>query len=185
MRPAALPTCSSITNKDRVVGMPVYLVSTPSDVIVAQRRLASYLRPLINDGSGYNSEPQIAAATARQLITSQLFLTGYFAEVAQAHPRARALASEFSTREEVLSAIQPQLRYLEDVKKYEADWHRRHQQAEITVAIRTWIRNAKPFMLTSAQMLDLVNATHEVTRNLATSLRRELLRKDSNLGKAI
>ena len=174
----------SIINKDRVVGMPVYLVSTPSDVIVAQRRLASYLRPLINDGSGYNSEPQIAAATARQLITSQLFLTGYFAEVAGAHPRARALAPEFSTREEVLSAIQPQLRYLEDVKKYEADWHRRHQQAEITVAIRTWIRNAKPFTLTSAQMLDLANATHDVTRNLAASLRRELLRKDSNLGKA-
>jgi len=139
---------------------------------------------MINDGSGYNAEPQIAAATARQLITSQLFLTGYFAEIAAEHPRASALASEFRLREEMLSAIQPRMRYLEDVKKYEADWHRRHQQAEITVAITGWIRNAKPFTLTSAQLLDLANATHEVTHNLATSLRRELLRKDSNLGKA-
>lgn len=174
----------SITNKGRHIGGPVYLVTTPSDVIVAQRRLGSYLRPLANSGSAYNANPQIAAATARQIVTSQLFVTGLFAEVAAKHPRASALSTEFSAREELLESIQPRLRYLADVKKFEVDWHRRYQQLEITQALHAWLRNAKPLTFTSAQLLDLANATHEVTHNLATSLRRELLRDDSNLGMA-
>lgn len=174
----------SITNKDRVLGTPVYLVSTPSDVIVAQWRLAAYLRPLTTGDPEYLARPHIAAATARQVVSSQMFLTGLFADVASHHSRASALVAEFTTREEMLKSISPQLRYLEDVKKYELDWHSRYQQIEITTAVKAWTRNGKPMSLTSAQLLDLSNATHEVTHNLGKSLRRELLREDSNLGKA-
>ena len=148
-------------------------------------RLANYLRPLATRDSAYNADPQIAAATARQIVTSQLFLTGHFAEVAANHPRASALAAEFSARKDLLKSVQPRLRYLEDVKRSKVDWHRRHQQAEITRAVHAWIRNAKPITFTSAQgLLDLTNATHEVTHNLGKSLRREILRADTNLGKA-
>ena len=146
--------------------------------------MASFLRPLANSGSAYNADPQIAAATARQVVTSQLFVTGLLSDVAAKHPRASALSAEFSAREDVLKSIQPRLRYLADVKKYEVDWHRRHQQLEITQALHAWLRNAKPLTFTSAQLLDLANATHEVNHNLAKSLRRELLRDDSNLGRA-
>ena len=42
-------------------------------------------------------------------------------------------------------------------------------------------RDQSDFSLASAELLDLANATHEVTCNLAVTLRRELLRENTNL----
>ena len=42
-------------------------------------------------------------------------------------------------------------------------------------------RNHAEFALTPGQLVDLANATHEVTRNLAITLRRELQRETTNL----
>ena len=96
-------------------------------------------------------------------------------------PEAAALAAEFTSRAEILEAIQPQLRYLVDVDAHGHDKHRMWQQGEITAAVRRMQRDGVELSLAPAQLLDLANATHEVTNNLARSLRRELLRGNSNL----
>jgi hypothetical protein len=163
---------------------PVYLVSTPSDLIGAQRRLASYVRPIHASNSAYTGEPLISAGTARHLVSSQLFLTGLFADIARTHPRASVLTEDFRIRAELLQIIQPRLRYLEDIRSHQVDHLPRNQQGEITYAVRRMIRDGKPFALSGAQVLDLANATHEVNLHFATSLRRELARADSNLGLA-
>lgn len=162
----------------------IYLVSTATDLIAAQRRLASYLRPLSGMSSAYRGEPLISASTARQVVSSQLFLTSLFAEVAAAHPTAGSLAREFTARKETLESIQPRLRYLTDVRSHEVDRHVRAQQGELTSAVRRMKRDGKPFALTGAQILDLATATHQVHLHFATSLRREIRRQDSNLGLA-
>lgn len=176
---------------ERVVVGPVQLVSTPTDLARAQWRLAAFLRPVHASDASYLGEPEISADTARHIVASQLFLTRYFSTLANqpaAHQTAtreaagdQALTGEFNVRWELLRDIQPRLRYLVDVDTHEVNRHRMWQQGEITTAARRLRRDGTDTTLAPAELLELANATHAVTNNLARSLRRELLRINSNL----
>lgn len=166
---------------EHTVLRPVYLVTTPTDLVTAQRRLASFLRPRHAVETTYLGEPEISAAAARQLVASQLFLTGVFAHMTGQAPKGTGCKAEFTSRREILEEIQPQLRYLVDVESHDPYKRRMWQQGEITSAVRRMQRDQTDLSLPPGQLLELTNATHEVTHNLARSLRRELLRDNSNL----
>jgi hypothetical protein len=96
-------------------------------------------------------------------------------------PRTQAFSSFFEARAEVLAALQPQLRYLIDVEPAEPNMRRFWQQSELTAAMTRMEERGVDLLLEPLQMLALANATHDVTHNLATCLRRELLRRNSIL----
>jgi hypothetical protein len=89
--------------------------------------------------------------------------------------------SFFNERAEVLEALQPQLRHLVDVSPQEPNMRRFWQQGEITAAINRMEDQGLELTLQAHQMLAVANATYHVTHNLGRSLRRELLRGNSNL----
>ena len=166
---------------DRVVVDGVQMVTTPSDLAASQQHLGAQLRPTRQSNSTYVGEPEISADTARQIVASQLFLNTFFARMASMSAKARPLRAEFEARRELLQEIQPQLRHLIDVQQHDPYRHRMWQQTEITTAVRRMQRDRVDFALPPPQILTLANATHEVSHNLARSLRRELLRDNSNL----
>lgn len=160
---------------------PVSLVSVPEDLAAAQEQLARFLRPLTINDPFYMGEPQISADSARQVIASQLHLCRVFANAAAGSPKTVVFVPFFNQRAEVLEALQPQVTHLIDVTPKEPDMRRFWQQGEITAAITRMQDRGAELTLQPHQMLALANATHEVTHNLGRSLRRELLRANSNL----
>lgn len=168
-------------HSERVEGGPVVLVTAPPHLAAAQRRLADLLRPVHAADAFYTGDPEITADTARMLVANQLFLTGLFAQLAERAPAAINLRPHFEARREILAEITPRLRHLIDHQPAEDRAYRWSQQTEITTAIRRLRRNHAEFALTPGQLVDLANATHEVTRNLAITLRRELQRENTNL----
>ena len=165
-------------------GSVVHLVSTPTDVVTAQQQLARYLNPLDSHSVHFRHDPHLSAGTARQVVTSQLFVCDFLQQACESQPKATPLADHFSTQRELLGAVLPRMAYLTDRRPYEGDRHTRHQQVEITYAISGWARDSKAVSFTSAQLSSLANSTRDVTQTLAVSLRRELGRPDSNLGRA-
>jgi len=160
---------------------PVTLVSAPEDIATAQQRLARFLRPITSRNSMYMGEPEISADSARQITASQLHLCRVFAQMAARSPKTTGFEGFFLERAEVLAALQPQISHLVDLTEQEPERRRFWQQGEVTAAItRMREQGIKP-RLQPHQMLTLANATHDVTRNLGRSLRRELLRSTSNL----
>ena len=166
---------------DSVASGPVVLVATPRDLAAAQRRLATFLRPAHASDAFYTGDPEITADTVRMLVANQLFLTTSFAQLAERSPGPVNLRPLFEARREILEEITPHLRHLIDHRPAEDRARRWWQQTEITTAIRRMRRDQADFALAPAELLDLANATHEVTRNLAVTLRRELLRENTNL----
>lgn len=160
---------------------PVSVVAAPEDLTAAQRRLASFLRPLASGDSMNVGEPEISADSARQLIASQLHLARVFSTMAQRDESTQPLAEFFDSRAEILAALQPQVRYLVDVAHSEPNRRRFWQQGEMTSAVARMQNRGTPLTLQPMQMLQLADATHQVTHNLGRSLRRELTRPGSNL----
>jgi hypothetical protein len=160
---------------------PIALVLVPEDLAAAQERLATFLRPLTARHSAYMGEPEISADSARQLTASQLYLCRVFANMAARSPKTATFVSYFDARAEVLESLQPQLRHLIDVSPQEPNMRRFWQQGEITAAMTRMEDQGLKLTLQPHQMLALANATHHVTHNLGRSLRRELLRPNSNL----
>jgi hypothetical protein len=160
---------------------PIALVLVPEDLADAQERLATFLRPMYAVSSAYTGEPEISADSARQLTASQLYLCRIFANLASRSPKTATFVSYFDARAEVLESLQPQLRHLIDVSPQEPNMRRFWQQGEITAAITRMEDQGLKLTLQPHQMLALANATHHVTHNLGRSLRRELLRGNSNL----
>lgn len=166
---------------DSAVVDGVRMVTTPSDLAASQQHLGAQLRPLHNSNALYDGEPEISADAARQIVASQLFLNTLFARMASMSAKTQPLRAQFEARSDLLQEIQPQLRHLIDVQHNDPNRHRMWQQTEITTAVRRMQRDRVQFTLPPPQILTLANATHEVSHNLAQSLRRELLRDDSNL----
>ena len=166
---------------DPVAHGPVVVVSTPRDLAAAQRRLATFLRPSHASDAFYTGDPEITADTARMLVANQLFLTGAFGQLAERSPGPVRLGALFEVRREILEEISPQLRHLVDHRPVEDRARRWWQQTEITTAVRRLRRDQVDFLLAPAELLDLANATHQVTRSLAVTLHRELLRENTNL----
>jgi hypothetical protein len=163
---------------------PVATVAAPEDLAAAQDRLAGFLRPFNTLDPLYSGEPQISADSARHITASQLHLCRVFAEMAARSPRTAVFVSFFGERAEILESLQPQVRYLVEVRSHEPNIRRFWQQGELTSAISRMKNHRIELKLQPHQMLALANATHEVTRNLGLSLRRELLRSTSNLRNA-
>jgi len=160
---------------------PVALVAAPEDLAAAQERLATFLRPLITSDSAYMGEPEISADSARQLTASQLHLCRVFANMAARSPKTQSFVEFFNERAQVLEDLQPQISHLVDVMPHEPNRRRFWQQGELTAAVTRMEERGIPLTLQPHQMLALANATHDVTYNLARSLRRELLRTVTNL----
>jgi len=160
---------------------PVALVAVPEDLTVAQRQLATLLRPITTRNSVFAGAPEISADSARQLTASQLHLCRVFATMAAHSPKTAGFEAFFVDRAEVLESLQPQIRHLVDLKPHEPDKRRFWQQSEITTAITRMQDQRLELALQPHQMLALANATHDATHNLGRSLRRELLRATSNL----
>jgi hypothetical protein len=160
---------------------PVTLVSAPEDIAAAQQRLARFLRPITTRNSMYLGEPEISADSARQITASQLHLCRVFAQMAARSPKTTGFEGFFLERAEVLAALQPQISHLVDLIAQEPERRRFWQQGEVTVAITRMREQRIELRLQPHQLLTLANATHDVTRNLGRSLRRELLRSTSNL----
>jgi hypothetical protein len=129
----------------------------------------------------YMGEPEISADSARQITASQLHLCRVFAQMAARSPKTTGFERFFLQRAEVLAALQPQISHLVDLTEQEPDRRRFWQQSEVTAAITRMREQRIELRLQPHQMLTLANATHDVTRNLGRSLRRELLRSTSNL----
>ena len=165
-----------------VVAGPVHTVSQPADLAIAQRRLATYLKPMHAGNSFYNGEPEIDASTARMVVASQIFLTRHFEALAgQAGGDASTIRGEFASRREILQDIQTSIAYLVDDRDRRSNMWVVGQQGELTTAVRRMQRDGVEMRLQPTQLLDLANATHEVTHNAAKALRRELLRDAGNL----
>lgn len=160
---------------------PVSLVSAPEDLAAGQRRLANFLRPINAHDSTYAEEPEISADSARQVTASQLYLSRVFGQMARRSTKTHPFVGFFEARAELLAALQPQLRFLVDVEPAEPNMRRFWQQGELTTAINRMEDQGVDLRLQPLQMLALANSTHEVTHNLGTCLRRELLRGNSNL----
>jgi len=160
---------------------PVALVSAAEDLAAAQGRLATWLRPITTRNSVYAGSPEISADSARQLTASQLHLCRVFATMAADSPKTAAFEAFFDERGEVLESLQPQIRHLVDLSPHEPDKRRFWQQSELTTAITRLQDQPDGLALQPHQMLALANATHDATRNLGRSLRRELLRANSSL----
>jgi hypothetical protein len=160
---------------------PVSLVSVPEDLAAAQERLGTFLRPMIAFDSAFSGEPEVSADSARQLTASQLHLCRVFSTMAARSPKTVVFVPFFNERAEVLEALQPQVTHLIDVTPQEPDIRRFWQQGELTAAITRMQDRGVELTLQPHQMLALANATHGVTHNLGRSLRRELLRSNSNL----
>ncbi|UUW92471.1 hypothetical protein [Pimelobacter simplex] len=160
---------------------PVSLVSVPEDLAAAQQRLAAFLRPLNANNAFYIGEPEISADSARQVIASQLHLCRVFANMAARSAKTVVFVPFFNERTEVLEALQPQVTHLIDVTAREPNMRRFWQQGELTAAINRMQERGVELTLQPHQMLTLANATHEVTYNLGRSLRRELLRSNTNI----
>jgi len=153
----------------------------PEDLAAAQERLATFLRPLTTQDTWYIGEPEISADSGRHITASQLHLCRVFTHMATRSPKTATVESFFNERAEVLQALQPQIRHLVDLSPQEPNMRRFWQQGELTAAIARMDIRGIDLTLQSHQMLALANATHEVTHNLGSSLRRELLRAQSNL----
>lgn len=160
---------------------PIALVSAPEDLAAAQDRLAAFLRPLTTLSAAYAGEPEITADAARHVTASQLFVCRELTTMAAASPKTTKFVPFFDDRAEVLKSLQPQIRHLIDLTAHEPNRRRFWQQGEITTAITRMRASDVDLRLQPHQMLALANATHEATRNLGRTLRRELLRSNSNL----
>ncbi|KRF07320.1 hypothetical protein ASG88_00180 [Nocardioides sp. Soil777] len=163
------------------VSSPVYTVHEAGDLAAAQRQLARYLRPLHGSDAFYDAEPEIDTHTVRMVVTSQHALTERFEHLSRQTPGAEALAAHFAQRREILGDIHSHLRRLVDLEPQGRNTGACWQQVELSTAVARLLRTTPTLTLSTAQWQDLATATHEVTQNLATTMRRELLRDTSNL----
>lgn len=159
---------------------PVQTIMQASDLASAQRRLATFLKPMHAGDAQYTGEPDCDATTARTVVASQLFLCKHFEDLTRGVPGTQAIRDEFATRREILqdvAAFMPRLSDAEDRgRNLRAAW----QQGELTTAFSR-MRRAGEVSLNPAQLLDLANATHDATHTVGKALRRELLRDTTTL----
>jgi hypothetical protein len=165
----------------REVAGPVLTVSGPAELADAQRRLARYLRPTHGNDAHFSGAPEIDTSTARMVVASQVFLTKQFELMALRTPGGEGLGAEFASRREILEDIQTGMARLVDLDDRGRNMRASWQQGELTTSLRRSQRRGDDLRLTPTQLLDLANATHEVTHNAAKALRRELLRETSSL----
>ena len=109
------------------------------------------------------------------------YLCRVFGQMARRLPQTQAFAGFFEARAEVLTELQPQMRYLIDVEPTEPNIRRFWQQSELTTAMTRMEDQRVDLRLEPLQMLALANATHNVTHHLGTCVRRELMRGNANL----
>jgi hypothetical protein len=174
-----------LTPRRTTVAHPVAMVSAPTDLAAAQRRLAQFLRPLSASDAFYTGQPEISADCARQITSSQLGLCRSFAKAAMRAARTSDFQAFFAERAEILQSLIPHLTHLVDLRTdREPDMRRHWQQVELTTAVARMESRGAPIRLEPHQFAELAEATHKITHQLGRVLRRELLRTNSNLADA-
>lgn len=162
----------------RSLTQPVVLVSAPADLAAAQQQLARLLRPLSAGDAFYVGEPEISADAARHVTAAQIYLC----RALKQSPLDGIWHQFFSQRLEVLESLRPQLEHLADVQAVKEPRRLRlWQTGELTTALARMKGRGTAIRLQPTQAAELAQATHDVTHNLAKTLRRELLRQNTNL----
>jgi hypothetical protein len=169
------------SSAEQVVLGPVQTITKPTELAMAQRRLATFLKPMHRNDSFYDGRPEIDANTARMVIASQAFLTRLFERLTAQAPGADSIRAEFASRREILEHIQASMAYLIDAERRGRSHRAAWQQGELTTAVRRMLRDRTDMRMSPTQLLDLASATHAATHNAGKALRRELLRDTSNL----
>lgn len=160
----------------------VCLVRSLSDLIPAQERLAKALKPLSAHSSHFAGEPHISSRVARFVTTGQLLILSLSEMMDAAHP-SEAVNARLGDRLSALSELDRGLAPLTDLDPglRMAGTLAYLQQTEITTAVHRLARQGRLEGLSTAERQALEDVTASVCRNFALSLRRELLRDDSNL----
>lgn len=162
---------------------PVRLVRNIRDLAAAETRLADALRPMAGQNSGFTGEPHLSARTARHVVIGQLMVTYVSQQILVNGSDNLNLQQRLQSQATRLSDIDRQLSYLVD----QDPQHRMAgslvywQQSEITTSLQRLSRNRELAPLTRRDEATLEDASRSACLQLATSLRRELLREDSNL----
>lgn len=157
----------------------MHLVTSPDDVSVAQNKLARYLRPMSAGNATLSGEPWISSDAARMVTSTQAGICRLLAN-ASTEPSTRRLENFFTERAELLESVQAPLSMVVDLQARGGVQLRFWQTHENATAIGRMARDGV-LAFTPSQLNHIARATHQLTHNLGTTLRRELLRSDSNL----
>ncbi|MCM0621960.1 hypothetical protein [Nocardioides bruguierae] len=159
---------------------PVHLVKRAADLPGAQRALASSLRARTATNTGFADEPHITATSARHLVSGQLFVLDLARRLA---PQPISPGGAVDIMNQSLTQVDRQIQRLIDLdpSRSEATALPFLQQAEIVTSLHRLLRDRQLHPLTPAQADEWGETTRAATHALAVSLRRELLRDDSNL----
>lgn len=158
---------------------PVRIISRPADLAPAQRRLASYLRPLNGHNVFHGQDVAIDSATLGLIVTNQKFLCDRLAATARNSLSSATTAHAFADRSELLSDVLVQLRNypLVDLGDKGRNQRALWQQTEIT----RWLRKHPTPALEDRELLGLAEATDQALTMLGTAAYRELTRPTGTL----
>ncbi|WP_447645180.1 hypothetical protein [Nocardioides zeae] len=167
---------------------PVHLVTTVHDLAPAQRNLSRFLRPLRLKVAHSDIADALDAPTIQRVVASQTMLHRAFGDLVAAdytpEVRRTGILEHLASQHEILAEVHAQLPHLIDLGMARTDPRVAWQQSEITTSLRRLQRNGRLLAdgpLDATQLTDLARASHDVTTNLAVSVRRELRRANSNL----
>lgn len=170
------PDLAEASDQGAPTGDPLFTVNEPADLAPAQRNLAWLMRYDRSDRPGHTGMPVMDVSTARAVAVGQGRLTSQFAVAAALNADTGPLKDEFRRRQLLLADIQSRLAPLTDVAPI-VNRRAMFQQQEISQGMRRFADHS----YSPAQLLDLAQATHQVTTGFAKALRYEMNRPSSNL----
>lgn len=171
---------------------PIELVKTTADIARAQANLARYLRPRETREAFADGHEPLDAHTAKRVVASQLMLHRCFRQLALVteDPRdgraSRRYVEHFTDRIELLANLQARMGDLVDLHpdQRRANTRIAWQQGELTASLARMRRDGtlvSPTAISPDDLRDITRTSHAVTRNLAVSLRRDLLQLQTGL----
>lgn len=161
---------------------PVHIIKDAADLAPAQRRLASYLRPLVARDTFHGQDVAIDSSTLGLIVTNQKFLCDRLATRARASLSTSTTAHAFADRADLLDDVLTQLRAypLVDVGNQGRNQRALWQQTEIT----RWLRRNPMPDLEDRQLIGLAEATDQALTMLGKATHLELTRPSGTLRSA-
>ena len=163
------------------VDQSVCIVRQPSDLIHAQRRLASLVRPLRPawPASALERTPHINLATAKNVLFGQLDLCSGMERLCRLAPGEHRLESLFGDYGDGLRQLLPNMRRLAELRPVEGRPLVVWQQQEVTLGMRLLAH--RPDGLDAHQVQALGVATHLAVSEFASTFRKEIRARGSNI----
>jgi hypothetical protein len=150
-------------------GPRVYIVRRVEDFAGAQRALAGFLRPHLGDVGPSSADDRPGLLAARALAVGQIRLADAFSRRANAYgDEGAVLAAEFRARIPAYRDLHRSTLRLVEVQTRRSPLILA-QQSEMVIQLRS----LRPERLTPAGLVELNEATHEVTVALGKALSRE------------